>query len=436
MSVKAGFIVPHPPLIIPEIGRGEERKIQKTIDSYDRIAREISQIKPDTIIITTPHSIAYSDYFHISPGDKAKGDFRTFGQGKVSMEVEYDKDLALYISKEAEKYGIDAGGMGARERHLDHGSTVPLYFVNKYYTDYKLVRISISGLSLEKHYEFGKVIGQVIDEMGKKVVFIASGDLSHRLKEDGPYGFREEGPIFDRQVTEAMASGDMSKLLEFDASFLDAAGECGLRSFLIMAGALGGKKIRPSLLSYEGPFGVGYAVASFHLEESNEYLDLARKALENYILNKEVMEKPKHLSKKLLEGKAGAFVSLHKDGELRGCIGTIIPTRESLAEEIIHNAISAGTADPRFSPVTKDELPRLVYSVDIMGEIEEVDSIEELDPKRYGVIVSKGFRRGLLLPNLEGIDTAEKQVYIALQKAGISPREKYKLERFEVVRHQ
>ena len=188
--------------------------------------------------------------------------------------------------------------------------------------------------------------------------------------------------------------------------------------------------------SYEGPFGVGYAVASFHLEESNEYLDLARKALENYILNKEVMEKPKHLSKKLLEGKAGAFVSLHKDGELRGCIGTIIPTRESLAEEIIHNAISAGTADPRFSPVTKDELPRLVYSVDIMGEIEEVDSIEELDPKRYGVIVSKGFRRGLLLPNLEGIDTAEKQVYIALQKAGISPREKYKLERFEVVRHQ
>ena len=124
------------------------------------------------------------------------------------------------------------------------------------------------------------------------------------------------------------------------------------------------------------------------------------------------------------------------DGSLRGCIGTISPTTSSIADEIIRNAISAGTEDPRFPPVTEDELSRLEYSVDVLGKAEKIESMDELDPLRYGVIVSKGHRRGLLLPNLEGVETAEKQISIALRKAGISPNEDYQLERFEVVRHK
>ena len=130
------------------------------------------------------------------------------------------------------------------------------------------------------------------------------------------------------------------------------------------------------------------------------------------------------------------FVSLHKDGRLRGCIGTIQATRKNIAEEIVENGISAATKDPRFSPVRPDELDGLEISVDVLGKPEKIDSRDELDVRRYGVIVTKGFRRGLLLPNLDGVDTVDQQVSIALRKAGLSEREKnFEMERFEVVRH-
>ena len=138
----------------------------------------------------------------------------------------------------------------------------------------------------------------------------------------------------------------------------------------------------------------------------------------------------------LLNDRAGVFVSIKKTGALRGCIGTISPIRDNLAEEIVDNAISACSRDPRFEPVTPDELCDLSISVDVLSEAEPIESIHELDVIRYGVIVSKGRRRGLLLPNLEGVDTVEEQVRIALSKAGIHPSERYSMERFKVVRHE
>lgn len=461
MAINNSFIVPHPPLIIPEIGGGEERKIQKTIDAYHKVAKGIAEIKPDTIIITTPHSIMYSDYIHISPGKGAKGNFREFGHGDISMEVEYDVDLAAAISKEAESQGISAGLLGEKNKGLDHGVMVPLYFVNQYYKDYKLVRISISGLSFLDHYKFGKCIKSVGDKSNKKIVFIGSGDLSHMLKDQGPYGYREEGPIFDREVTKAMKTGNFLDFLKFDEDFCEAAAECGLRSFIIMAGALDGKEVTSELLSYEGPFGVGYAVAAFKVRghdqernfdqiylkneeerveslklEEDEYVRLARHTLETYVINRKVIKRPESLSNDLTRKRAGVFVSLKLDGNLRGCIGTISPTRDNIADEIIQNTISAGAEDPRFPPVYEDELKRLVYSVDVLGEPEKIQSLDQLNPEKYGVIVTKGHKRGLLLPNLEGVDTAEEQLSIALKKAGISPTEDYVLERFEVVRHK
>ena len=147
------------------------------------------------------------------------------------------------------------------------------------------------------------------------------------------------------------------------------------------------------------------------------------------------MEVPEGLPEALTKTRAGAFVSIHKQGRLRGCIGTIAPTRSSLAEEIIHNAVSAATRDPRFDPIRPEELKWLEISVDVLGEPEPIDSVAELDVKRYGVIVTNGGRRGLLLPDLEGVDTPEQQVEIARRKAGIGPDEAVLLERFEVVRH-
>lgn len=136
-----------------------------------------------------------------------------------------------------------------------------------------------------------------------------------------------------------------------------------------------------------------------------------------------------------LKDRAGVFVCLKKDGELRGCIGTIQPTRRTIAEEIEENAVSSASRDFRFPPVSPEELSRLTYSVDVLGQPEDIDGIDQLDPKTYGVIVSSGSRRGLLLPDLEGVDTPQEQVHIAMMKAGIGPREPVQLQRFKVTRH-
>ena len=170
-------------------------------------------------------------------------------------------------------------------------------------------------------------------------------------------------------------------------------------------------------------------------KQESPYVRLARETVERYVSAGKRIAVPEYLPEEALTRRAGAFVSLKKFGQLRGCIGTISATEESIAKEIIQNAISAAARDPRFPPVTPSELKDLVYSVDILGQTEEIDSPEELDVKKYGVIVSSGYRKGLLLPNLEGIDSVDEQIAIAMQKAGIRKGEKIRLQRFEVVRH-
>ncbi len=461
MPITGAYIVPHPPIILPEVGKGEERKIQKTVDAYREIAGIIAAIKPETIVVVSPHTTLYADYFHISPGENAKGNLHRFGVNNVSMEADYDIEFVRELTAEADKNGIPAGILGERDKLLDHGTLIPVYFINQVYTDYKLVRIGLSELTSLEHYRLGRCIAETSEKSGKKMVFVASGDLSHKLKEDGPYGFASEGPEFDRQVTEAMAKGDFLKFLSFCPDFCDAAAECGLRSFIIMAGALDRKAVRPELLSYEGPFGVGYAVCSFEIVGVDEkrrfdeiyqqkehdrlmdvkkgedaYVSLARLSLETYVKTGKMAGLPVDLPYEMHKQRAGTFVSLKKHGHLRGCIGTITPVTGCIAEEILRNAISAGTEDPRFPPVRAAELTELVYNVDVLTEPESIKSIDRLDVKRYGVIVTSRYRRGLLLPNLEGVNSPEEQVSIALQKAGISSGEDYTMERFEVVRHK
>lgn len=169
--------------------------------------------------------------------------------------------------------------------------------------------------------------------------------------------------------------------------------------------------------------------------QEDAYVQLARRTIEEYIRRQHITPVPQGLPQEMYAGRAGVFVSIKKNGSLRGCIGTIQAVQGSIAEEIIHNAVSASTEDPRFPPVTADELDKLTISVDVLGEMEPIASPLELDVKRYGVVVTKGYKRGLLLPNLEGVDTIAEQIAIAKQKAGIGIMEEAQLQRFEVVRH-
>ncbi|MBM6855371.1 AmmeMemoRadiSam system protein A [Mediterraneibacter glycyrrhizinilyticus] len=461
MSVKGAVMVPHPPIIIPEIGHGEERKIRETSDSYRKAAAKIAEWKPDTVIVISPHSVMYADYFHISPGTGAKGDFGQFRAPQVKFRVDYDTEFVSVLAREAEARDILAGTLGEREKRLDHGTMVPLYFLEQYVQDYRLVRIGLSGLPLTMHYELGECIRKTAELLDRDVVVIGSGDLSHKLKEDGPYGFQKEGPEYDERIMDVMGRGAFGELFDFFEDLCDKAAECGHRSFTVMAGALDGLKVKTERLSHQETFGVGYGICIYEvagcdpqrhfLEQyrraqrkaaerkkalEDPYVRLARKTVEAYVRTGKKIRVPEGLPEEMYSCRAGVFVSLKEEGRLRGCIGTIAPVRGSIAEEIIENGISAATKDPRFHAVGPEELDSLEYSVDVLGETEEIDSPEELDVKRYGVVVSRGYRRGLLLPDLEGVDTVEEQIEIARRKAGIpEDAEDVRLERFEVVRH-
>ncbi len=463
MGIKAAYMVPHPPLIVPAVGRGGEKDITETTKAYERVAEHIANIAPDTIIITSPHSVMYADYFHISPGTGSAGDFARFGAPQVSFDVDYDTEFVARLEKLLKQNKFPAGTQGERERELDHGTMVPLYFIRKHYKEGKIIRIGLSCLPLADHYKLGMFIKQVAEDLGRNAVFVASGDLSHKLQDYGPYGFDPAGPVYDKRIMEAASKADFGAMLEFDEDFLDKAAECGHRSFVIMAGALDGVDVKSEVLSHQDVTGVGYGITIFEpggknesrcflkvmadrikATESTPYVKLARATIEQFIKTGRKLKFPADLPAGLAEAlpeeatkeRAGAFVSVHKNGMLRGCIGTIGPVQDSIAEEIISNAISAVSRDPRFERVREDELELLEINVDILGKPENIDGPDQLDVKRYGVIVSCGARKGLLLPDLEGVDTVEEQIDIARRKGGISPDDDYRLQRFEVVRYK
>ena len=461
MSMLGAIITPHPPVLLPEVGGGREREIAATDRAMRTAAETVAAWQPDVIIVSSPHTILYRDYFHIAPGDGAVGDMGRFGAPEVRIQASYDTLLREEIIRRAEAEGLHAGTLGQRDPELDHGVLIPLYYLRKAGVRCPIVRMGLSGFSPLEHYRLGKCVQDAVNALGRRAVFLASGDLSHKLKADGPYGYAPEGPQFDDAVTRTMASGDFLEFLTIDPALCEHAAECGLRSFQVMAGALDGLAVEPQLLSHEGTFGVGYAIALFPVTGRNDsrcyekdyllakndrlatrkanedpWVKLARRSLETYVkTGQRLTSLPEDLPAEMTTQQAGAFVSLHKNGQLRGCIGTIAPTCDNLAWEIVQNAISACSRDPRFSPVRPDELDELEYSVDVLGAPEPVDSPAALDPKTYGVIVSCGGRRGLLLPDLDGVDSVEAQLSIALQKGGIRENEPYKIERFKVVRH-
>lgn len=467
-TLRAAYLMPHPPIMITEIGGLEVERVSSTLESAQKVAKQIKQFSPETVVVITPHGPVFQDAVCISVSPELTGDLSGFGAHELKFNFKNNVNLARLLMKRAGEKGIQTAALDkklAREyglsAKLDHGALVPLYFVTKELQEFKLLHISMGLLPFEELYSFGISLREAVDETGQNTVIITSGDLSHRLTPNAPAGYNPDGRVFDEKLVKALEKLDVTEIMEFNHGLIENAGECGLRPIIMMLGALDGLDIHPEVMSYEGPFGVGYCVAGFSVKGENPdgklfdsisnkrkqeieerrqkedpYVALARQSLESYVTKGRRIEPPEDIPEELLNNRAGVFVSIKKHGQLRGCIGTIAPTRDSIAREIIQNAISAGCEDPRFFPVTEKELPELVYSVDVLMPPEPIDSIEQLDPKRYGVIVRKGFRSGLLLPNLEGIDTAEKQVEIACQKAGLRPDEKgIELERFEVVRH-
>lgn len=454
-SVKAGAMMSHPPIILPNIGKGEEREIRDIDEAMRRAAKSLLETDPDTVVIISPHAPAYFDYMQVSAAPAMHGDMGQFGDHKDVFSFAGDVELAKEIDRLAFQAGIPAGTLGRQDGRLDHGSMVPLYYLKEGMKDKKLVRIGIGGPDSLMHYELGKIIARAAENLGRSIVVIGSGDLSHCQKAGTHYGFKPEGLAYDKEIMEIMGQGRFLELLELSEEKAEVAMVCGQKPFAVLAGTMDGCMPVSRALAHSAAFGVGYGVCTYtdltedegrrllekakirkkeayhaRISQEDELVKLARKTVNAF-----VEHKPLPKAEKLGE-KAGVFVSIHKDGQLRGCIGTTEPTTADVSEEIVQNAVSAASRDPRFPAIAYWELEDLAINVDVLNPAEPVKDEKELDPKKYGVIVSKGNRRGLLLPDLEGVDTVEKQLEIAKQKAGIGQNEKgVMLERFRVERH-
>ncbi len=468
MSVVFAGLCPHPPIMVPEVGGKSADEVAESQKAMLELGRRVKDSGAEMLVFITPHGPVFRDGIAININPRLQGSLGNFGASQVSFDLENDLLAASEIRITAEDMGVlaveideEAAGRYGVDIKLDHGVMVPLYFLQKSGINLPVVLVYMGLLPFEQLYKFGVAVQSAVRALGRKTAVVASGDLSHRLTQDAPAGYDARGKEFDLELGRLLKGPDVMGIMSLDCELTERAGECGLRPIIMMMGALDGLSVKAEVLSYQGPFGVGYMVASFvpgGADKNREYVArmeqqrqesvaskrssegflpaLARSALGYYLKTGKAMDTGEIKTPEEFSGKAGVFVSMKKEGQLRGCIGTVFPQQENIIEETIQNAISAGVRDPRFYPVRLEEMDDLDISVDVLRQPEPIKGLSELDTEKYGVIVKSGRRSGLLLPNLEGIDTPEEQVAIARQKAGISPEEPVQLERFEVVRYK
>ena len=462
-SLVFAAIAPHPPIMVPEVGRDAIGEVRASIDGMAELTQRLIASQAETVVIISPHAPLERDAFIAYDGPQLHGDFANFRAPSATVDFDLDEDLLNQITRSAANEQLIV--MRIRDFDLDHGTAVPLYFLQRNGWNGKVVALGYNFRPNEDHVRFGRCIREAMQNAKRRAAFIASGDLSHRLKPDAPAGYYPEAYRFDTQVVDAIRSCALDRIVKLDPDLRHAAGECGYRSMLVAIGATQDSGSNCEVISYEAPFGVGYLVAqlsnagsrpaepsqsdgsvpSGSADGSNSpVIDdlarvipaLARHTIETFVNAGQIMKVPVDVPE-FLSVHAGCFVSIKTfDGDLRGCIGTVEPVRETLVEEIIYNAISAATRDPRFAAVRADELAHLKYSVDVLSE-PETCTVADLDPQIYGVIVEheSGFPRGLLLPNLPGVNTAAQQIEIAARKAGLDPQANLKLFRFRADRY-
>jgi len=379
----------------------------------------ISKIRfKDTFIILGPN--------HTGSGKPLS--IMTKGVWKTPLgEVEIDSELGKQILATSSYLEEDRGA------HLyEHSIEVQIPFLQYFKRDIKIVPIMLAYATGATYKEIGRELAKAIKDLNKEVVIIASSDMTH-------YEPQESAQRKDTQAIEAILDLNEDELLkrvdELDISMCGYAPAVSLISAAKELGATGAELVRYQTSGdIIGDYSSVVGYAGIIITRMHPLAKLAKKTVETFV-NEGKTPEPEELTPEIKE-RAGVFVSIHKFGELRGCIGTFEPQKRNVAREIIANATSSATRDPRFPPIAPDELKDLSYSVDVLTAPEPIPDKDQLDPKKYGVIVEAGFRRGLLLPDLEGVDSVDYQIDICRQKAGIMPNEPIKLYRFEVRRYK
>lgn len=261
MSIVFAAITPHPPLLIPSIGKEEIKKVAKTRQALDDLEERLYAAHPDAIIIISPHGSYFSDVFTINFCTEYYCNLRQFGDLSTKLKFYGDYELAHRLRDATKRSHLPATMIS--EENLDHGATVPLYYLTRHLPDCKIIQLGFCNLDFKTHLEFGALIKEEIFKLNKRIAVIASGDMSHALSNDAPAGFNKHGKEFDAKIRELLMTKNTTGILQLDKVFVEQAAECGLRSILILLGILQNTHYEYRELSYEGPFGVGYLTSQY-----------------------------------------------------------------------------------------------------------------------------------------------------------------------------
>jgi aromatic ring-opening dioxygenase LigB subunit len=260
-------IAPHPPLLVPEVGGSRIEEVGNSRRALREFSQRLVATRPDTVVVISPHSPLDPQYFTARASDELAGDFREFNAREVKMAFNNDLQLIEYVKKAAIGEGVEL-----RELHrgyaLDHGAMVPLYYLHEAGWRGPLVVVGFTNNHVDAHLAFGRAIEKAARASGRRVAVVASADLSHRLVPGGPYEFEPTAHFFDEQIVQSITSGDARGITEVDQALRARAGECGYRSIVVALGSVGENMRDHQVLSYEGPFGVGYLVGVLY-DENN-----------------------------------------------------------------------------------------------------------------------------------------------------------------------
>jgi AmmeMemoRadiSam system protein A len=429
----------HAPIVVPEIAGSRGFACVKTTDAMERVAYALVAHEPNVLVLISPHAPRLPDAWGLVDDCRIGGSFSQFGKPEIEVSVPGAGDAVETISDVARARKIKTGR--ARGNDLDHGSIVPLAFLAKAGWQGPTLIVSLPGHDHDEEEAFGRVLAEAAQLRKERWAVLASGDMSHRLERGAPAGFHPRAAEFDRTFVSHIRKGQLRLAVHPELALRELAAEDVVQSTRVAVAAADYDPRGLHVFAYEGPFGVGYLEAILHSDRARttdlfegsppaELVDLARMAIRCAVSNERGSLPPLPA---VWQAPRAVFVTLRSsDGELRGCIGRTEPALDSLAEEIVDCAVAAATRDPRVLPITAEELDDLTIEVSLLDPPEAITSVDDLDPMRYGALVIQGARKGVLLPEVEGVDTPEEQLQIAMRKGHINVQKPYQLARFRV----
>jgi AmmeMemoRadiSam system protein A len=452
-AIAIAALMPHAPVLVPAVGGRRGNRANTSVEAMATVAQRVVAARPDALVLVSPHTPRRRGAFAIWAGARISGSLGRFGAPEAAVELPADEALAVAIAEEAGLRSVETWWL--REGELDHGATVPLWHLAHAGWRGPTVLIGLNYPGEPGLVELGQAIAAAAQRTGRRLAVVASGDMSHRLQPGAPAGFHPRAQEFDHAFIACLRAGQYRRLQDLDADLQELAAEDAVDSTLVAAAAVNWNATGHEVLSYEGPFGVGYGVAILHQPappsaaaktQQAEASDreraaaghvlprVARRSLEAAFGGQAAL--PAIPVEGLLAERLGVFVTIRGPGEeLRGCVGTLAPQFKNTTEETWQLAREAAFRDHRFAAVGAHELEHLRFEVSVVLPPEEVSSPAELDPQRYGVVVlTADGRRGALLPEIEGVETVQHQLEIARRKAGIGRGEPVRLQRFAVLK--